>query len=115
MSAQEKVKCKVQVGYGWSKHQCSRGATRDGYCGTHHPDATKARRAKLDAKWQAKQAYWKWQTEERKAITFVVQTAVEWERGEADGDLLRQAVSELKRARRGLREASGPTEQDTPQ
>lgn len=36
--------------------RCSRRATRDGYCGQHHPEAVAARRAKRDAKWAAKEA-----------------------------------------------------------
>jgi len=98
--------CKQQLRKGFMTFRCSKKASRDGYCGVHHPDAKKARREKQDAKWNATRAKWEWQEEERKAIAFVVQAAVEWERGESPEELLRQAVASLKRARIGLRSAT---------
>ena len=31
------------------RHRCNHNAKRDGYCGTHHPDAVKRRREKSDS------------------------------------------------------------------
>lgn len=39
-------KARVQSRFGFGRyHQCSRQASVDGYCKTHHPDAVKKRRA----------------------------------------------------------------------
>ena len=36
----------------WSRqHQCTRKATKDGYCKQHHPDTIATKRAAQDAKW----------------------------------------------------------------
>jgi hypothetical protein len=44
-------KCKEQVSnaHSWGNSQCSRKATKDGYCKQHHPDTVKDRRAKQAA------------------------------------------------------------------
>ena len=44
--------------YSWSSRQCTKNATRDGYCGIHHPDAVKRRRDKQNATYAAKQKMW---------------------------------------------------------
>ena len=36
-----------------SFHRCSRPAKKDGYCGTHHPDAVKRRKEKQEARYAA--------------------------------------------------------------
>lgn len=36
-------------GYGY---QCTRNASKDGYCGQHHPDAVKARQEASNKKWE---------------------------------------------------------------
>ena len=36
-----------------SFHRCSRPAKKDGYCGSHHPDAVKRRKEKQDARYEA--------------------------------------------------------------
>jgi len=45
--------CKAMVvPYGaWRESQCSRKASKDGYCKQHHPDSVQARRDKRAAKW----------------------------------------------------------------
>lgn len=52
------VRCKEYVARyfgGWPEfNQCSRRATRDGYCGQHHPDAVKARVEASSKRFQAK-------------------------------------------------------------
>ena len=50
----EGERCKADAyGSAWRSVRCSRRATRDGYCGQHHPDAVAARHAKRDATWEA--------------------------------------------------------------
>ncbi|KKK75809.1 hypothetical protein LCGC14_2870010, partial [marine sediment metagenome] len=34
----------------WGRTACNNNATRDGYCGIHHPDAVKRRQEKSDAR-----------------------------------------------------------------
>ncbi len=44
---------------GWRRISCSKKATKDSYCGTHHPDAVKRREAKAKAEmkeWHEKYA-----------------------------------------------------------
>ena len=36
----------------WQRSQCDNKAKRDGYCGTHHPDAVKRRREKSAARFK---------------------------------------------------------------
>lgn len=52
--------CKAKIFGGYHFHHCSKKASLDGYCGTHHPDKVKARydakMAKLQARWDAKDA-----------------------------------------------------------
>lgn len=51
------ARCKAMVYHAgaWREFQCEKKATRDGYCGIHHPDAKAARKAKSDAKWKERQ------------------------------------------------------------
>lgn len=48
--------CRARMWRRFRELPCSRRATRDGYCGQHHPDAEAAREAKSRAKWDAQQA-----------------------------------------------------------
>src|SRR5262245_17331607 len=43
------TRCKGKKGRDWRYYPCMRTATRDGYCGTHHPDAVAKREAKREA------------------------------------------------------------------
>lgn len=45
--------CKEKVFRGFHYFPCGRKATKDGYCGIHHPDKIAARDAKQKAKWDA--------------------------------------------------------------
>lgn len=47
-------KCKQMVWRGWTSSQCSRNATKDGWCKQHHPDSKKARRDASDARYKEK-------------------------------------------------------------
>jgi hypothetical protein len=44
-------RCKAMIRTGWHKYPCANQAKRDGYCGTHHPDAAEKRRFKAEARW----------------------------------------------------------------
>ncbi|HYE57854.1 MAG TPA: hypothetical protein VD948_05085 [Rhodothermales bacterium] len=46
--------CKGEAWNGWNWVGCSKPAKRDGFCGTHHPDAVAARKAKNEARLQVK-------------------------------------------------------------
>ena len=48
----DKPKCLARVPNdgGWGFRQCSNTATRDGWCGKHHPEAEALRRNKAEAK-----------------------------------------------------------------
>lgn len=50
--------CKQDVtdSTGWHHYQCGRKASRDGYCGQHHPDAVKERAKKRWDKYDVEQA-----------------------------------------------------------
>lgn len=43
---------KVLDPLGWHSYPCQNRATRDGWCGVHHPDAAKKREEKQAARWQ---------------------------------------------------------------
>ena len=69
--------CKAAVfpSNGWSSYQCSNTVKKDGWCGTHHPDAEAKRRKKSDDKYKAerKRSDEKWERErldEEKAKAF---------------------------------------------
>ena len=42
----------------WSSRQCLKNATKDGYCGVHHPDAVKQRKEKAAAAFAAERKMW---------------------------------------------------------
>lgn len=42
----------VRLPGAWLRSQCDNKAKRDGYCGTHHPDAVKRRRDKSDTQYK---------------------------------------------------------------
>lgn len=50
------VGCKQRRWGVWNEVSCGKRATRDGYCGTHHPDAKARRDAKRAERWQAENA-----------------------------------------------------------
>lgn len=84
-------------------HQCGKLATRDGYCGLHHPDAVQKRHAERDARYdretQLRDAQWAVRDKERD----VVNAALAWgDADERDGVTafdLAMAVGNLKTAR----------------
>jgi hypothetical protein len=56
----EKCKAVIRGGSAWHTSYCSKPATRDGWCGTHHPEAAQRRKdkaaqrdAELNAQWEA--------------------------------------------------------------
>ena len=52
----EKCKAKVTRGSWGRQYGCSKNATRDGYCGTHHPEAVARRKEKSKQAWGDKMA-----------------------------------------------------------
>lgn len=48
------VTCKERVWRTWNYSSCNRKATRDGYCGIHHPDHVEKRKEKQREKWAEK-------------------------------------------------------------
>ncbi len=52
----ERCKETVWDGSTWRHRKCLHDATRDGYCGQHHPDAVKRRRGKAEARYQKESA-----------------------------------------------------------
>lgn len=73
-------RCKKSVykayGTGGRFHQCSRKATRDGFCTQHHPDATAVRRAERTARLDAEAAEIKRAHDIREAKAAVVEAAM---------------------------------------
>lgn len=64
-------KCKAEVwpAHGYRHVACGKTAKRDGFCGTHHPDAVAARRAKSEAMYrqQAEERQAKWDAQHQQA------------------------------------------------
>jgi len=62
-------KCKERVfpsGMAFPRaHQCTRAASKDGYCKTHHPDAVAARKAKSEERWNKQAELSPWRIIER--------------------------------------------------
>lgn len=114
-------RCKAKVfedrgGY----HGCVRNATLDGYCGTHHPNAIAARRAKSDARYTAQKMAWDARRAAeresgRRAECFPVlldalETMVELLKRRANGSVYQMTVAEkdgLSNARAAIKQARG--------
>lgn len=69
-----KTKCKEKV-WGesaWHSHQCTRNATKDGFCKQHHPDIVAERHRKADEAYEKKrhnslpERYYRLQNEHKK-------------------------------------------------
>ena len=59
MGERERCKQTVYPNDRWGAfhpHQCSKFATKDGYCKTHHPDTLAAKRRKVDEEYQLRVA-----------------------------------------------------------
>lgn len=67
MTKPDPNRCQKRVfsGQRWdyAGHQCTRKPVKDGFCGTHQPDAVDTRRVKAEAKWRKK-----WNMTMRKSI-----------------------------------------------
>lgn len=88
-------RCRAGVWSGYRDYQCSKKPTRDGYCGTHHPDAQKRRDAEGDAKYAAKRARWRREADIESARAEVLRLALE-DCSPSMSTTLRNAVERLR-------------------
>jgi len=51
----KKFKCRESVWRGYHTTRCHFNATKDGYCGIHHPDAVAARKEKSHERYKARE------------------------------------------------------------
>ena len=101
MTDKERCKQMVLTGQRWFRAnvQCKHAAKRDGYCGTHHPDAVEAKKAKAEIRQKETTERWKakWSAEDQKA------------KDAAEAPALRVRVAELEAEVAGLRDQSTKT------
>lgn len=109
-------RCKKVLRQGFHTYSCSKPASRDGYCGVHHPEAVAKRNAKTAARWDAKRRASDLRYAEQRAERQVLLAAEAWGAHESPDTLavLRKACAELGKARTAV-SLGGPAEQDTPQ
>jgi len=90
-------RCKEQIwrSGSWGHSGCSKRATRDGFCATHHPDAKKARLEKRDAAWKAKDAASRLRWAITAAESDVVAAALDWHSGRMAADDLQATIGKL--------------------
>ncbi len=95
--------CKQVLWKGFHTYQCSQKATRDGFCGIHHPDAVAKRDAKQKARWEETRRAQDHRYAEERAERQVLLAAEQWGAQESPESLaiLREACSQLRAAKTG--------------
>lgn len=87
------VRCRAQVWRtgAWRAAPCRRPAVRDGWCGTHHPEAVAKRKTAQEAKHAARRAAWEQRWTRQSLASNIVEAALA-----DDLDRVRTLASQLR-------------------